>query len=422
MRNTRILDVAELISKNIENYGLERYDLRDTRYIPFLLVKKPLNIILRKTMLLLEEFVPITIRKILGIEKKCWPTTYTFLGHAYYLAEKNNIKIKVKYNAIKLVDMCLNKYVNTSNQKGWWKDEPHIGMYNASIDVGKKIPTLPMHFLTRCNIMLLTLGKYYSKANYVNIGVKSALLTLKQYQVIDFQDGTKSISYFYNTKDCTININSEFAHWLSLIPLDMHTEQTLDMLHSIIRLLIKEQNPDGSWYYLSKWHMEEYREKPTCDCHHTATVLYNIINILKCDYIDKEIQETLINVLNKGMSYFIYSFFNLESGRAITQLGYKRTAGPVQYSEAVFAFCDFLTTNINVDKSLWLEIKKLLPKVMEQNIKLINQNNGSAPSEKIIKWKNINSIIWGNGPVLQAIMSYLSIYNEVYNNEIIKKE
>lgn len=417
MDKVYLIQVADLINKNIDKYGLARYDLRDTRWIPFLLKKSFFNSIIRRAVLFIEEFTPVLLRKALGVKKKCWPTTYTFLGNALFLAEKNNINISSRYNPSMLMDLCLDEYVNTENQNKWWNEEPHIGIYNATIEVGDKTPTLLMHALTRCNIMLLDLGKYYNNSKYMDIGIKSAQFVLKQYQIIDFEDGTKSISYFYNTYDCTININSEFAHWLSLIPFERHTTDTLDMLNSIIRLLLNEQNLDGSWYYFSKWHMKNYSEKPSCDCHHTGTVLYNLINILKCDYLDKEIKNSILHAVNRGMEYYINTFFDINSGNAITELGYRRSAGPVQYSEAIFAFCEYLKLNLGVEKSVWYQVKSLLPKVMEQNVRLINKKNGSAPSEKIIKWKNMNSIRWGNGPVLQAIMSYLSIYDEIYGDK-----
>lgn len=414
MNKIDLLNIANLINENIEKYGLERYDLRDTRWIPFLLKKNHFNAIIRKLVLFIEEFCPVLLRKILGVKKKCWPTTYTFLGNAFYLAEKNKINIKTKYNSTTLMNLCLDQYVNSENQNEWWNEEPHIGIYNATIEVGDKRPTLLMHALTRCNIMLLELGKFYDNPKYMDIGIKSAQLVLKQYQIIDFEDGTKSISYFYNTYDCTININSEFAHWLSLIPLEKHTADTIDMFKSITRLLLKEQNEDGSWYYFSKWHMNNYSEKPSCDCHHTGTVLYNLINILKCDYLDEEIKNDILISVNNGMAYYTKTFFNLNSGKAITELGYKRPAGPVQYSEAIFAFCEFLMLKNQADESEWNKVKNLLPKAINQNISLINKQNGSAPSEKIIKWKNMNSIRWGNGPVLQSLISYLSIYDEIY--------
>ena len=163
--------------------------------------------------------------------------------------------------------------------------------------------------------------------------------------------------------------------------------------------------------------MKNYSEKPSCDCHHTGTVLYNLINILKCDYLDKEIKNSILHAVNRGMEYYVNTFFDMNSGKAITELGYRRSAGPVQYSEAIFAFCEYLKLNIEVEKSVWYQVKSLLPKVIEQNVRLINKKNGSAPSEKIIKWKNMNSIRWGNGPVLQAIMSYLSIYDEIYGDK-----
>lgn len=419
---SELIEVAEMIYKNIDTYGLERYDLRDTRGIPFLLKGNFLNSMIRKVVLLAEEIAPIFMRKALSAQKKRWPTMYTFLGNACFLAEKINIDIYPKFKSKDFADLLLSEYVKTSDVDEWWQVKPHVGIYKATINVGEKKPTLSMHALTRCNSFLLNIGKYYNNTRYINIGVESASFILNHYRTIDFEEGKKSISYYYNTCDSTININSEFAHWLSLIPTGRHTTSTEEMFYGILRLLLDEQNCDGSWFYFSKWHMKKYAEKASCDCHHTGTVLYNIANIVKCEYLDSYIKERLVLALNKGMDYYVNNFFDLNSGKGITQMGYKRTAGPVQYSEAIFAFCDFLTLKDYVDSNVWTSVKSLLPKVMKQNIHLINKKDGSAPSEKILRWKNINSIRWGNGPILQAIMSYLSIYDEIYNSGSTNKE
>jgi len=47
----------------------------------------------------------------------------------------------------------------------------------------------------------------------------------------------------------------------------------------------------------------------------------------------------------------------------------------------------------------------LFPKVIGQITRLVKKD-GTVPSECILKWKNINSIRWGNGPALQALACY----------------
>lgn len=409
-----LIDISKSINRNIKKYGLERYDLRDTRWIPFLLKKNFFNNLIRKKVLFFEELAPILVRKAIKSKKKCWPTTYTFLGNANLIAEKKGFDIDSPFKSTDYADMMLKEFIVNKCIPEWWATEPHVGMDKATIKNCNKPPTLLMHALTRANIMFIEMGNYYNKQEYIEVAVKSAQFVLDRFEIITLDNQKKSISYYYNTYDSTININSEYAHWLSMIPREKHTNNSLDMLDGIINLLLDEQNSDGSWFYYSKWHMEKYSEKPSCDCHHTGTVLYNLLNILKCDYIDKDKKLKIKASIDKGMKFYLKTFFDKSTGRAIYQVGYKRPAGPVQYSEAIFTFCEYLSYKELKEKEIYNLVKELLPKVVDINAGLINVKNGSAPSEKILLWKNINSIRWGNGPVLQSIMSYLSIYDEIY--------
>ncbi len=413
MKINYLIEKSTQIQRNIEKDGLERFDLRDIRWIPFLLKKNKVSKITRKIVLLTEEMFPILIRKLLKIEKKLWPTTYSFLGNAYLLAEKKQISFGQKISSIDLANKCIDEYIKDENDvNSWWGDKPHIGFdERVTIKNINKRPTILMHALTRCNIFLLNVGKEYNIERYIDIAYQTALMVMNQYEIINFEDGSKSISYFYNTKDCTININSEFAHWLSMLPKEKHNKETKEMMDGMIKLLINEQNEDGSWYYFSKWHMKEYKEKPSCDCHHSATVLYNLLNILKCEYLNENQRVQIINCVNKGMRFLIDNFFDKE-GNGKTLLNRNRIAGPVQYSEAIYAMCEYIK-NKSVDIYIKKDIKELLPLILENNLKLINKKNGSVPSEKVLKWKNINSIRWGNGPILQSIMTYIEIEDEI---------
>ena len=79
----------------------------------------------------------------------------------------------------------------------------------------------------------------------------------------------------------------------------------------------------------------------------------NLINILNCKYLDEKYRLNIKYSLILGMRYFISAFFDMSSGKGISAIGLKRPAGPVQYSEAIFAFCDYLT----LDEVLDLDIQ-----------------------------------------------------------------
>ncbi|KDE61687.1 hypothetical protein FUSO6_03275 [Fusobacterium necrophorum DAB] len=412
--NQLMKEAIQSIEKNIDKGGLYRYDLRDTRWLPLFSKETFSSKILRKSILFLEEFFPIIIRKILKIHKKIWPTTYTFLGTAYYLNEKYKLSVDTNHTSLEYVNLCIKKYIkDIKDLTTWWNDEENVSEGKLIIESTNHFPTILMHALARLNIMLLNVGNLYGNSKYLDIASRSVEQVLQNHYFIEFENGIKSVSYYYNTYDSTININSEFCHWLSLLPKEKHTEKSIDLMKSILKLVLSEQNEDGSWFYYSKWHMKKYGNKPSCDCHHTGTVLYNLINIIKCPFLNEKFREETIKSINKGMKYYIKNFFNLSTGKAKTLIGYKRTAGPVQYSEAIFAFSEYLLFHGKLDNELFSIIKCLLPKVVKNNLELIDLKNGKVPSEKVFKWLHLDSIRWGNGPVFQSIMYYLAVKRQL---------
>ena len=145
------------------------------------------------------------------------------------------------------------------------------------------------------------------------------------------------------------------------------------------------------------------------DCNHTATLFTNMLNVLKYPVLDSRLRVVLLESVNKGMRFFKDTFFDPQTGKAKAILGHRRPAGPVEYSEAVFAFYEYCLSK-EVDVNLQKEIYSLLPKVIGQIASLIN-NDGSSPCDRVIKWVNIDSIRWGNGPALQAFMCFLALQN-----------
>lgn len=406
----QILETIQAIQSNIQQHGFYRFDPSDLREIKVLAK----NRLFRLPILTIEQVFPYFIRRVFRIEKSIHPATYTHLANAYFWAEKNNIVLKNTPTATEIMYQCIDKYLTIEDGDYWWKYHSNDTFFPIN-ELSSKRSTMPMHGLARCNIILCELGTYYNNKEFIDIAFYSARKTLNYHQVAKYSNGAMSISYYYNTNDCTLNVNTEFAHWISMLPLEMITDDMKNVTNGIIKLLLTEQNDDGSWYYFSKLHMKYYGSSPSCDCHHSGTVLYNLINVMKKNVIDNSLKGDLIKAVDKGMRFYIDSFFSKASGKAITLIGSARPAGPVQYSEAICAFCEYLSSDIKFDESIRSEVKILLPKAVNQVIKLINFKNGSCPSEKVIKWVNINSIRWGNGPVLQALMMYLSTYNKIYN-------
>lgn len=302
-----------------------------------------------------------------------------------------------------------------SNKNVWIPVVGENKTYFVDKSRNSRCASMDMHNLSRVNIALIKSGLKYKKDNYLELAYQSALNAIQIHNVKFHSDETTTLNYMYNSSDCTLNVNSEFAQWLSMFPEQYQNDTFCKIVNGITRLLINEQREDGSWGYFSEDHIRKWNGKNNPDCHHTATVISNLLFVLKGNSLLKDnVRNDLINVINKGVNYFINTFWNIANGEGITFYGYNRPAGPVQYAESIFAFIEYIDGDFEKDQEVCEKIKKLLP-LMIKHLENFIDKNGNVPSEKVLLWVNVKSIRWGNGPVLQALAWYYK-YN-MRNND-----
>ena len=122
------------------------------------------------------------------------------------------------------------------------------------------------------------------------------------------------------------------------------------------------------------------------------------------------------------MPFLFLVFFDFKTGCAKNILGFKRPAGPVQYSEAIMAMCELKKSLDFASSNLIGRVDALLPLLVKKVIGFVKKD-GSVPSEKILFWMNIDSIRWGNGILMQALLNYyLLLKHEVDAVEESKNE
>lgn len=408
--SNNLIKVCNVIEQNIEKKGLERYDRVQIRFLPFFQKQKKLYVFLRKCIGIFDIYIPISTRKLLQMPKIKLPTAYTHLGNAYLLAEKNKINFVKKNNSINIIEQGIKEYLSIEKGDFWWNYEKNEYFYPNKDQYWKR-PTMHMHGLARFNILLLEASDYYQIERYKEIAIGSLYTTIKHHNINYYDDDKAYISYFYNSNDCTLNINTEFLHWISLIPIDRSNKEIHYLANCILNLVIKEQKKSGAWHYYSYEHDKRYKTNGIPDCHHMGTMIYNLLNVSKSEAFFNKKKE-IAKTCNKAMLYYIKTFFNNNNGKAIVYADRKREAGPVQYSEAIFAFIEYIYSD-NTDCKIKAIILDILPKVINNLVKLVNLKDGSVPSEKILfKWCNMDSVRWGNGPVIQAILMYIALLNE----------
>ena len=404
MKYINELEVANYIIKNIEKRGYYRYDLLDFKKNTKISLKSSSLYRVRSIILAAEEFFPYIMRKIFHIEKRILPTTYTHIANAYYFIEKNKVSCKKKETAEEIMEKLLKEYLTIENHVPWWNYEREI-FVDVVKELDSKRPTMHMHGLARCNMLLIRLGMSKNRSDWVELAYKSAVNTIRHHSLCK-QGDKVSISYFYNTRDCVINVNSEFAMWLGMLKRYYFINEEMEEIFcGIVKMIISEQNDAGGWAYNSKEYIIKYGKSDAIDCHHNGTILYNLISIAGYNILEENLQLELIKAINKGMQFYVEKFFSKPT-KVKTYLDLHRPAGPTQYSEAIFAFCEYIKNENIFELFLVNKVKEILPIALKKDMKFIKKD-GSADSEKVIKWINIDSIRWGNGPVLEAIMRYI---------------
>ena len=222
-----------------------------------------------------------------------------------------------------------------------------------------------LHGLTRANILLLKGADLLQKKEYIDISISTLEKTLLNHFSEWYSENIFYVSYMYNSNDCTLNVNSEVAEWISLIPEEYIKEKHIKKFNGIVNLIITEQNKDGSWFYYSKEFSSKKAINDLPDSHHNATILYNMIHVLDSPYLEKKYKASLYESINNGIKYLIEAFFfEIDKGGYVYPNRYRK-AGPVQYAESIIALCDY--SRIEKSKlveSVLSQVNYLIPKLI----------------------------------------------------------
>ena len=91
-------------------------------------------------------------------------------------------------------------------------------------------------------MLLLKIADHSDRRDYLDISYKSAINTIQNHIINYHADGRVSISYEYNSDDCTINVNTEFIQWLCMFPKKLHTSQFIVLIEGILKMVLTELN------------------------------------------------------------------------------------------------------------------------------------------------------------------------------------
>lgn len=404
---------ANLIARNIEEGGLLRYDPNDIDAYLYhkwgILANPPI----RKPFRVADVYFPILLRKLLRVEKRANPTMFYHLGLACLTREKYHLPVPFRYTAAELAEQALELYFHPDS--GLWA-HPYYARVTVNPESVVEKPgvfSMAMHYVARLDIFLLALWKQYGDPHILDTAIQSVEAAARHHNIQDLGDGRKAISYYYITNDNTLNISAEFLEAIADIPAERRSQELTDLAHGLLKMLLHEQNEDGSFYYVGKAHMEKYHIPKSIDCFHTGYTLNNLIHVYESGIFEGAEQAALLESCQRGMQYFLDVFFNSETGEALYAVDLPtHHVDAICYAEAIFALCSYLR-NPSVSGEMKKRIQALLPKAVENMIRMVDPKDGSVPGEHVLgRDINLDSIRWGNGPVLQALFDVMALRQE----------
>ncbi len=406
-KTSKILnEKISLIFRNIESKGFKRYDPIDIKKLDICNKSGLSGKLIRNFILVIEQYFPNFLRRIFKVEKVPFITAYTHIGEALLLKEKLGLHFEQKLTLKNICDELINNFYNKELEFWPYKENKTFFPIKTT-----RRPSMYMHGLSRANILLMKSSSFLKEDSYMEIALKSISYTLKNH-FTKWVNNEFYISYMYNTQDCTINVNSEFAEWLSLVPKEFMNDEYIKMLNGITKMLIRVQSDDGSWNYFAEDLFPQGSGKGNIpDCHHNATIVYNLIQISKSNYLDSDIRQYINKSIDKGINYIIDTFHYEAEKKSYIYPNSTREAGAVQLNETIQALCVYkgsFTTKTSTSQ----KIENVLPKLISKIIFFVKKD-GSTPSSKLFKWVNIDSIRWGNGCSLHAMFRYLMYRNKL---------
>lgn len=397
--DSRVLcEKIQAICMNIRADGYYRYDPRDISDFVDNFKSKYLRRFVSVALQLGEVINPFIVRNLIGVEKRIYPTTFTFLAESQFLTG-NKLDIESDFQ---LMQQCIKKYYRG---KGFWEFKKNVAFFPMPCN---KQPSMPLYMLCRCNNLLIRMGEKYKLKELVAVSEESAEYVFRNHIIMNFPDGREGVSYYYNSNECTINVNAELIDWLTVLSNVSDSDKYIWHIISIMKMIMDEQNIDGSWYYYSKYTMREYNLDASIDCHHTASTLYNLIHVYEREnFLPVDEKERLQISIKRGMKFFLENFFDREgNGKVI--IGKIRKASTVQYAEALIAIGEYI--RVMMDDEIKPQCKELIVKIASKITNLIKKD-GSAPGDIKITPINLNNINWGNGAALYALCYYQTTFS-----------
>jgi O-antigen/teichoic acid export membrane protein len=262
--------------------------------------------------------------------------------------------------------------------------------------------------------MLLEIGSAHGNPALVRAGSSAATALMTYHRWQEYENGTTSVSYYPDTNDETINTCADVAALLALLPPDERSSQSLRLLTGLVRLVLTEQQPDGSWRYCTASHYRRHSDSPCTDNHHSAQVLQALARCFCSDSLPFELNQQIAKALKRGLSYYCQAFYHSDGRGTYFPSPSKRPAEIVGYSEGLAAIYWCLRTEVLNDFETRSQVIRNATGFISQALKFLDPLRYDVGSAfQFGRLYQIRSIRWGSGPLLEAMMYAWHLSNSV---------
>jgi hypothetical protein len=242
--------------------------------------------------------IPFNIRPLIGIKKGLNPVTLGLCIQAFtYLAE---IFKKKKKFYLENIDKCFEKLISLQS-KGY-----SGSCWGYNFDWEARYTRINAYIPTIVATGIITNGLFEYYKYFEDDKVKELILSSTKFVLNDLnrtydKDGDFCFSYSPNDKQIVFNATMKGARLLAQAYELTKNKEYLNEAEKTVKFVIKNQNPDGSWYYSAG------DARTWVDNFHTAYIL----DCLK-SFIFYSKKDSYNNYLLSGLNYYLKNLFTGE--------------------------------------------------------------------------------------------------------------
>jgi len=386
----------------IEKNGWSSYDPADIKGHPFFIILIRKQNIFKKLLLFLlysiYAIMPVSIRCIFRISPTITAGGMGFLASGYIELYKVTKDIQNLKRAKQILGWLENKRIYKYKNYCWgfpfdWQSVVFVPA------------NTPIAYTTaECTKPFIEYYKITKDRKYLDIAISACRFIDEN--INKKQHNNCSLSFGYTSLDNAevINSNAVIASVFLEVGQLAKIKRFIDIADKIMNFVLKEQLPNGGWYYFS------YNSGPsTIDNYHTAIILQSINKIVTLEK-DKMKKNIYKKALVKGLRFYLDNFF--------TDIGMPKITPSKIYpidiascAEAITLFSQIGINKSKIPSDLYKRTQEINKKLIFWSINNMQDKNGGFVYRRYGIFKiRLYSMRWGQAFMLRSLALTYSLY------------